>query len=83
MFGLGMPELMIIVAVLVFVLVGFGLVRRRGRGIRISGRALVLKRFNIDETPTAKAVVDVVGRGSGIIAWFLPLWVLMWKQAWK
>ena len=40
MFGLGMPEFMII-AVVVFVLAGGGLARRGGSGIRIAGPALV------------------------------------------
>lgn len=72
MFGLGTSEL-IVLAVVVFILVGGGLVRRGGGGIRIAGPTLVLRRFKIDETPSANVLVDIVGRASGITAWLLTV----------
>lgn len=42
-------------------------------GIRIAGPTLVLRRFKIDETPSANVLVDIVGRASGITAWLLTV----------
>jgi len=69
MFGIGMPEL-IIIAVVGFILIGGGLARRGG-GIRIAGPTLVLRKFNINEDPSSNLLVDVIGRASGITAWLL------------
>lgn len=72
MFGVGMSE-MIVLAVVVIILIGGGIARRGRRGIRISGPTLVLRRFHIDETPSANILVDIVGRPKGIIAWLLTI----------
>lgn len=37
------------------------------------GPTLVLRKFKIDETPSADAPVDIVGRAQGIIAWLLTV----------
>jgi hypothetical protein len=68
MFGIGFAELVVLALVVVIVV---GLARRRGSGIRISGPTLVLRRFRIDEAPSANLLADIVGRASGISAWLL------------
>lgn len=70
MSAIGVPEL-IIIAVVVFIVVGVWLARRGGRDIYIAGPTLVLRKFEIDETPSANLLVDISGRPSGIIAWLL------------
>ena len=72
MFGDGMQEILIIAVVVIILIVG-GLTRRGGRGIRISGPTLVLRRFKIDEDPSATILVDIIGRPKGIIAWLLTI----------
>jgi len=72
MFGMGMSEL-IVLAVVVLILVGSGIARRGGGGIRVTGPTLVLRRFKIDEAPSANVLVDIVGRASGITAWLLTV----------
>ena len=37
------------------------------------GPTLVLRRFKINDTPSADASVDIVGRASGITAWLLTV----------
>jgi hypothetical protein len=71
MFGIGFPEL-IALAVVVFIVAGGGLARRGG-GIRVTGPTLVLRRFNIDEAPSANVLADIVGRASGVTAWLLTV----------
>ena len=71
----GLPELIVIViAVVVFIVIVLGLLTRRGgRRLRISGRTLVLRKFKIDEAPSANVIIDIVGRKSGLIAWLLTV----------
>ena len=67
-FGLiGIPGLIAIVVVIIVV------ARRGGGGIRVSGPTLVLRKFKIDETPSAPVAVEIVGRARGFIAWILTL----------
>ena len=70
MFGIGMAELMILIGLVVVVVAGGGVVRRLG-GLGIHGRPLVLQRFAIDEGESAKTLVDLAGRTSGITSWLL------------
>lgn len=72
MSDIGMLEL-IVIAVVVFMLIGGVLARRDGGGIRVAGPTLVLRRFEIDEAPSADVLVDIVGRASGITAWLLTV----------
>lgn len=72
MFGIGGPELNIL-AVVIIVLVGGWLARLARGGVRIAGPTLVLRRFKVDETPSANLYVDIAGRRSGIIAWILTV----------
>ena len=74
MFGIGFPEL-IVLAVVVFIVIVMGIItaRRGGGSIRFSGLTLVLRTFKIDEAPSANILVDIVGRGSGIITWLLTI----------
>jgi hypothetical protein len=71
MFGIGFPEL-IVLAVVVFIVAGGGLACRGG-GIRVTGPTLVLRKFTIDEAPSANVLADIVGRASGITAWLLTV----------
>ena len=72
MFGIGFPELIVLV-VIVFIVIGGGVVRRGGGGIRLTGPTLVLRRFKIDESPSANVLADIVGRASGVTAWLLTV----------
>jgi len=68
MFGNGLSELIVLAVVI------GGVLALRGRGgIRITGPTLVLRRFKIDEAPSANVLVDIVGRASGITAWLLTV----------
>jgi hypothetical protein len=60
-------------ALVVLIVLGLWLVRRGGGGIHIAGPTLVLRKFKIDDAPSAEVVVDIVGRVSGIIAWLLTI----------
>jgi hypothetical protein len=71
MFGIGLPELLIIVVACIVLFGGGSL--RRNRGVHISGPTLVLRRFEIDESSTSNVFVDIVGRASGISAWLLTI----------
>jgi len=67
-FGLiGIPGLIAIAVVVIVV------ARRGGGGIRVSGPTLVLRKFKIDEAPSAPVAVEIVGRSQGFIAWLLTL----------
>lgn len=39
----------------------------------VSGTTIVLRRFHLDEDPTAKVAVEISGRISGFVAWVLTL----------
>ena len=45
---------------------------KKGSGLRISGPELVIRRFHIDEA-AEDLNVEIVGRASGITAWFLTV----------
>lgn len=71
MFGIGIPEIIIIAVAVFFVIVG-GLAKRGG-GISITGPTLVLRKFKIEEDSSTDLVVDIVGRASGFTAWLLTI----------
>ncbi len=71
MFGIGIPEL-IIIAVVFSIFAGPFLARRSG-GVNFSGPTLVLRQFKIDESSTDGFFVNIIGRPSGLIAWLLTL----------
>lgn len=54
-------------------MVGSGLLNRGRGGMHVTGPTLVLRRFKIDESPSAIVLVDIVGRTSGIIAFLLTV----------
>ncbi len=68
MFGIGMPEL-IIIAVIVIYAGGLG----RRNGFRSSGPALVLRKFDVKESSPDGVLVEIVGRASGLKAWLLTV----------
>jgi hypothetical protein len=66
MFGLDFYEIVIILALL-------ALAARKQRNW-FSGPALVLKKFSINKTATGQVpIIDIIGRQSGLITWFLTL----------
>jgi hypothetical protein len=71
MFGIGMPELIIICAI-IFVVSGMGL-GRRGGSIRAGGPTLVLKKFSVSESSQDGVFIEIVGRASGFMAWLLTV----------
>src|SRR5258708_1073082 len=46
---------------------------RGRRSSYISGTPVVLKRFHVNEDPSAKTAVEITGRISGIVSWVLTL----------
>ena len=75
MFGIGAPEAIVSFIPLILLIVLFGglsLSRRRGT-IRISGPALALRKFKVDESLSEEIRVDIMGRASGIVGWFLTI----------
>lgn len=71
MFGIGATEL-IIIAVIISIVVSVSFIRRGG-GIRISGPALVLRKFKVEESSPDGVFVEIVGRASGLTAWLLTI----------
>lgn len=67
MAGTGIGQI-IIVAVIIFVLSGMGLGRRRA-----GGPTLVLRKFSVNESPQDGVLVEIVGRASGLMAWLLTV----------
>ncbi len=49
------------------------IVSRGGLGIRTNLTTLILRKFKIDESPSAKVTIDVVGRNKGLIGWLLTI----------
>lgn len=70
MFGIGLLEVVIIVAIIMVLTLVGGLARRAG-AIRVLGPTLVLRKFYVDETSSSNTLVDIVGRASGMTAWLL------------
>ena len=68
--NLGSSEMLIIGIILLLVL-GSVFMKGRGGSVRISGPTLVLRRFKIDESPSAQTPVEIIGRVSGLTAWLL------------
>ena len=71
MFGVGIPEMTILAAIII--LLGGLALARRGRGIRVSGPALVLKKFNVIRKDTGSLFVEIVGRPAGLTSWLLTV----------
>jgi len=44
-----------------------------GRKNYVAGTAMVLKKFRINEDPSARAAVEITGRASGLVSWVLTL----------
>lgn len=70
MFGMGFPEMIIGVVIAVFCIAAA--VSRRG-GARIAGPALVLRKLKVNEQAADGFIIDIDGRASGVIAWFLAV----------
>jgi hypothetical protein len=60
------------IEVVVFLIL-VGIVWRARRNAYAPGTTIVIKKFHLDEDPTAKVSVDITGRAAGIIAWALNL----------
>jgi len=67
--GLGVTTFVWLIAIIVVI----GIVWRGRKNSFVSGTLIVLKRFRIDGYPSAKTVVEVSGRASGIVSWVLTL----------
>jgi len=72
MFGLGAPELIVILTIILIV-AGAGTFARSGGGIRILGPTLVLRRFKVDESSSEGILIDIAGRPSGVFGWLLTV----------
>jgi hypothetical protein len=66
--NVGLPELLAIIVVLV--------VAAESWQVRHEGACLVLKEFRIEEKPANGEFIYILGRRSGILAWFLTLFGL-------
>jgi hypothetical protein len=66
--GLGFSTFVWMVAIIVVV----GVIWRERRGY-VSGTPVVLKKFHLNEDPTAGTAVEIVGRASGFLSWILNL----------
>jgi hypothetical protein len=69
-FGLGggISTLIWMIAIIVV-----GVIVWRGRTKFVGGTPIVLKHFRINEAPSAKTVIEISGRLSGIVSWVLNL----------
>jgi len=67
--GYGVSTLVWLIAIIVVV----GIVWRGRRNNYVSGTPVVLKRFHVNEDPSAKTAVEISGRLSGIVSWVLTL----------
>lgn len=56
---------------MVAIVIGWFVLRTRRN--YVSGTLMVLKRFHIDDSPSARVIVEMDGRASGIISWLLTL----------
>ena len=70
MSGFGVVE-SLISAILIYGVISALISLRKGRGV--AGAALVLRKFEIDESQSSKQFVEIVGRTSGILGWILTV----------
>lgn len=70
MFGNNAPSLVTVAVLAVLALI---FLARGRRGIDQGGPTLVLRKFEIDETPSANVLVDIAGRASGIMGWLMTV----------
>jgi hypothetical protein len=68
LFGLGFLSL-----IQLALLAGLVLIAWRGRSRYVVGTSIVLTAFRLDKNPLAEMPVEIVGRLSGILSWFLTL----------
>lgn len=60
--------------ILILIIWGVSSSQRKRKGmIRISGPALALRKFKVDESLSEGVLVDIRGRASGIIGWLLTI----------
>ncbi|WP_028895466.1 zinc ribbon domain-containing protein [Syntrophorhabdus aromaticivorans] len=69
MFGIGFSQMIIGVVIAVFIAT---VLSQRG-GARIAGPTLVLRKLKVNEQADDGFIIDIDGRASGIIAWFLTV----------
>lgn len=67
--GYGFSTIVWIIAVII---VG-GIIWRGRRNNYVPGTLMVLSRFRINEDPSAKVGVEIVGRASGLVSWVMTL----------
>lgn len=60
-----------IIGLIVFIIVVSKLFANRSPGLRISGPALVLKKFRVNEFDKDGVLVDIAGRAPGLLSWLL------------
>ncbi|HTD44959.1 MAG TPA: zinc ribbon domain-containing protein [Bryobacteraceae bacterium] len=70
-FGFGLLALVQVGLFIMFILIVW-----RGRVNYVSGTPIVLKDFRVDDDPAAETAVEIVGRVSGMVSWFLTLFRL-------
>ena len=67
MFGMASPQ---IIGIAIAILVIVGLIRRGKGGV---GPTLVLRKFKLDESPSASMSLDIIGRAPGFLGWLLTI----------
>jgi hypothetical protein len=67
--GFGISTIVWVGAIIVVAVIWW----RGRRSSYVSGTLVVLKRFHVNEDPSAKAAVEITGRISGIVSWVLTL----------
>ncbi len=82
MFGLGAPEVAVLITLIIIIALVGGLARSGG-GIRISGPTLVLRKFKVNGSASDGVLVDIAGRASGVIGWLLTVIGLYGESSFK
>jgi hypothetical protein len=73
MYGFGQMEQLIPIIIVVAIIVMIFFARQSGMRSTGAGPKLVLRKFNIDEDSPANLFVDISGRASGAVDWFLTV----------